>query len=81
VTAWCADPTVYAPPPSQAPFAGSAREARGAVLRALLAGAGDETGFVEATGLAPERVTAALAGLEADGVARHDGGRWSIVEG
>lgn len=79
VAAWCADPSVYAPPPGQARFEGSSREARGAVLRALLAGEGDEASLVATTGLAHERVVSALAGLEADGIARRRAGRWSVV--
>jgi A/G-specific adenine glycosylase len=37
VAADCADPTVYEPPPRQSAFAGSDRQVRGAVLRAVLA--------------------------------------------
>lgn len=35
---WCTDPTVYEPPPRQAPFEGSRRQLRGAILRALRSG-------------------------------------------
>lgn len=35
IQTWCADPTVYVPPARQSTFAGSNREARGAVVRTL----------------------------------------------
>jgi A/G-specific adenine glycosylase len=38
VAKWCADPTVYEAPPRQAPFEGSNRQLRGAVVKAHLAG-------------------------------------------
>ncbi len=36
VQAWCAGPETYAPPPPQPRFEGSARQARGAVVRTLV---------------------------------------------
>lgn len=36
VEPWCAGPSTYVPPPSQPPFAGSARQARGAIIRHLV---------------------------------------------
>ncbi len=38
VEAWCADPTVYAPPKSQGRFVGSSRQLRGALVKASLSG-------------------------------------------
>lgn len=38
VAAWCVDPTVYDPPARQAPFDGSRRQLRGALVRAHLQG-------------------------------------------
>lgn len=39
VRRWCADPTVYEPPPRQGTFEGSHRQLRGALVRASVAGA------------------------------------------
>jgi A/G-specific adenine glycosylase len=36
VSEWCADPSIYEPPPRQATFAGSNRELRGALVKANL---------------------------------------------
>ena len=38
VATWCSDPTVYEPPARQAPFDGSRRQLRGALVRAHLRG-------------------------------------------
>lgn len=53
----------------QAPFSGSAREARGRVLRALLDGISpDVEALAEVTGLETDRVAPALADLARDGL-------------
>jgi A/G-specific adenine glycosylase len=69
VARWCADPTLYRPPPRQSRFQGSDRQVRGAVLRAL-GGHGwvDHTDLVTATGHGTDRVEAALETLVADGL-------------
>jgi A/G-specific adenine glycosylase len=38
VASWCADPTIYEPPPTQPPFSGSNRQLRGALVKAHLSG-------------------------------------------
>lgn len=62
----------------QAPFAGSDRQARGALLRSLAAGPVAGPGLAAAAGLGPDddRAAAIAAGLVADGLAaaRADGG-------
>jgi A/G-specific adenine glycosylase len=80
VAAWCSDPSVYAPPSSQGAFAGSVRQARGAVLRKLLdEGSAPETGFA-ALGFEPSRLTAALDSLSSDGLIRKTGDAWAVVD-
>ncbi|MCL4078270.1 A/G-specific adenine glycosylase [Coriobacteriia bacterium Es71-Z0120] len=63
----------------QAPFAGSAREARGAALRAL---AEVEAASVEEvasrSGIARERIARALEALEREGLAVRVDGRWRL---
>jgi A/G-specific adenine glycosylase len=60
----------------QSAFEGSARQARGAVLRALSAAGGylPLDGLAAAAGLEPGRVEAAAASLAAEGLARYEAG-------
>lgn len=74
----CADPSVYGPPPGQAPYAGSSREARGKVLRRLVDGPATQAELVAATGLADERVSAAVAALADEATITRRGGRWGV---
>ncbi|MBI5156996.1 MAG: A/G-specific adenine glycosylase [Acidimicrobiia bacterium] len=68
VAAWCTDPSVYVAPPRQSAFAGSDRQVRGAVLRALARTTTAEVAEIaEAARLPRDRVQAALASLSADG--------------
>jgi len=69
VARWCADPSLYRPPPPQSRFQGSDRQVRGAVLRAL-AGRGwvGDPDLVAATGHDATRIDRALEGLVADGL-------------
>lgn len=80
VAASCTDSSVYSPPPPQGVFAGSAREARGAVLKALITGgtATVET-LAQQSGLGRDRVTAALAALEAEAMVAGANGVFSIA--
>ncbi len=68
VAEWCADPGVYAPPLRQGRFAGSSRQARGAIVRALVAGAHSERALADVTGLAADRLAPALSALQAEGM-------------
>lgn len=74
VEEWCADPTIYRPPPSQGRFAGSSREARGAVLRAVLDRRGTADDLAERIGLPRQRLDAALSALTAEGLIAEKGG-------
>jgi A/G-specific adenine glycosylase len=78
VAAWCADPAVRVPVPPQGRFPGSHREARGAVLRALLDGPGDRAGLAVRTGLSTDRVEAAIQSLLADGLVEPNGSRVAL---
>ncbi|MBC7265555.1 MAG: A/G-specific adenine glycosylase [Coriobacteriia bacterium] len=63
----------------QAPFAGSAREARGAALRVLAerdAASGAE--IAHASGIGVERIREALVALEHEGLVARDGTRWRL---
>lgn len=76
VATWCADPTVYVPPPRQGTFAGSSREVRGAVVRSLVGrGWTDPTALKAASGHEPDRVAAAIAALVAEGMLERHAGR------
>jgi A/G-specific adenine glycosylase len=69
VRAWCRAPGLQLRPTPQTPFQGSRRQARGAVLRALLRNAGPGVGELACvTGLPARRVRAALQALERDGL-------------
>jgi A/G-specific adenine glycosylase len=68
VASWCSGPTVYEPPPRQAVFAGSIRQVRGSVLRALVAGPASVAALAARTGHAPERLATALSALVDEGL-------------
>jgi A/G-specific adenine glycosylase len=69
VRRWCIDPTLYRPPARQAPFRGSDREVRGAVLRALSGRAWrTHHQLAAAVGHDPARVGVAVRSLAADGL-------------
>ncbi|MDH3499141.1 MAG: A/G-specific adenine glycosylase [Acidimicrobiia bacterium] len=76
VTDWCADPGVYEPPRPQGRFDGSSRQARGAVIRTLVAsGPQPVAALAKLTGMARPRVASAVAALASDGlVVRTDAG-------
>ncbi len=74
VAAWCAGPDGYRPPPRQAPFAGSARQVRGAVLRALVGSPPrSPADLAAATGFDAAAVEAAVAALAADDLVEQAG--------
>lgn len=69
VRAWCSDPSVYEPPPRQAPFEGSVRQVRAAILRHLAAHGDADAADLPARVRANESLVAgALASLVADGL-------------
>ncbi len=69
VRRWCTGPAVYAPPRQQGRFEGSSRQARGAVLKALLThGPLPPQTLAEVTDLEAERVAAAVRTLAAEGL-------------
>jgi A/G-specific adenine glycosylase len=66
VAQWCADPTVYEPPPRQSRFEGSDRQVRGAVMRHLDATWTSIASLAEETGFPPDRIRVAVASLNAE---------------
>jgi A/G-specific adenine glycosylase len=81
VATWCQDPTVYIPPSRQARFEGSARQARGAILRALLEGPARTrslAGLVRITGYEEQRLASAAAALVAEGLVVRERGRYRL---
>ena len=77
----CIDPTVATPVNQQPPYAGSLREARGAVLRALSeAGTTTPELLAAVSGHSPQRIDSAIAGLVADGLVRVHKGAVAIAE-
>lgn len=67
VSDWCADPEVYEPPPRQAAFKGSARQLRGALVRANLAG-DDLLDTGTTMGRSQPEVEEAISALTAEGL-------------
>ena len=67
VSAWCADPTVYEPPPRQSRFEGSRRQLRGALVRAHLDGE-DPIRAGHALGRTADEVEEVLADLRTEGI-------------
>lgn len=64
----------------QARFAGSPREARGAILRELAREPGTRAGLVARSGLAAERIASALDALCAEGLVRKRGARFALAD-
>jgi A/G-specific adenine glycosylase len=80
VDPWCKDPSVYAPPASQSTFAGSVRQARGAVLRKLLEEGVSPATVLTELGIEPNRLAAALESLRNDGLIKPSGEAWVIAD-
>jgi len=79
VTAWCSDASVYSAPARQARFSGSTRQARGAVIKALVHGnSATHAALAKQTGLATIRLQEALEALESDGLVERSGRRWRL---
>ena len=76
VSAWCRDPGIYEPPRPQGRFEGSVRQARGAILRALVEH--DVVSIDDLRGLLP-RIDEAVTGLVDEGLVLRNGGRVSLV--
>ena len=68
MTEWCTGPETYVPPPAQGRFAGSRREARGAVMRSVVRTPASLEDIVRSSGLGTERIEAATSALVADGL-------------
>ncbi len=82
VSSWCVVPSVYAPPPRQNRFVGSRRQARGSVLRALVAvESATRTTLAHQTGLELDRLLDALSALESEGMVERSGRRWQVPAG
>ncbi len=66
---WCAGPETYVAPPTQAPFRGSSRETRGAVIR-MLAAEGKATlcRLSEESRVSPRRLGVAIEALIGEGL-------------
>ncbi|MBT8202814.1 MAG: hypothetical protein KJO87_05865, partial [Acidimicrobiia bacterium] len=80
VAQWCADPEIYAPPPRQPTFTGSSRQARGAILKSLVAtGSASEAELVAQTKIHRIRVQRALKDLHTERMVHHENGTWSLT--
>jgi len=79
VSEWCTDPDVYEAPPSQGRWEGSTRQARGAVIRALLADPLSLSQLEEVTGLSAERATLAVNDLVRDSLVTAVDNHYAIV--
>jgi A/G-specific adenine glycosylase len=67
VSHWCADPSIYEPPPRQPTFAGSNRQLRGALVRAHLAGH-DLQGSGRDLGRSNEEIQTTIENLREEGL-------------
>ncbi|HEY5651365.1 MAG TPA: helix-turn-helix domain-containing protein, partial [Acidimicrobiia bacterium] len=80
VTDWCADPTVYEPPPRQSRYEGSVRQARAAILKALASdGPATEPELASAIGLERSTVANAAHALERESVVVRDGAKLALA--
>lgn len=79
VADWCADPEVYVPPTPQGRWDGSARQARGAVVRALLNQSLTMAELSSATGLEADRCARAVNDLVDETLVTVDGEHFVIA--
>lgn len=80
VSHWCADPTVYVPPPRQSRYEGSVRQARAAILKGLAAnGTSPVDDLPDMLGFNPDRLEQALDGLVREGTVRRVGGSATLA--
>jgi A/G-specific adenine glycosylase len=69
VASWCADPSVYEPPPRQAPYDGSMRQVRGDVLRLVTTdGPAGSDVLAARSGHTVDRIADAIESLRRDGL-------------
>ncbi len=81
VADWCAGPDSYVPPMPQARFEGSARQVRGAIVRAVVAAAGTVQDLAGRTGFPVEAVQMAIEDLVGEGLlVENDPGKYSVAE-
>ncbi len=77
VEPWCADPSASVPTTRQGSFEGSVRQARGHIIRRLVAGQADTPDLIE--GLASDVAATALHALEEEGVISQVSGTWRVT--
>ena len=78
VQAWCADPTVYEPPPRQSTFEGSRRQVRGLIIRELRSGSLTTEDLATTADRPLVDVQAIARDLEKEGLIRRDADRWTL---
>lgn len=79
VERWCVDASVYLAPRRQGEFAGSSRQARGAVIRLLIEGPADLDRMGTASGLDRERLASACRALCDEGLVESRGEEFYIA--
>ncbi len=77
---WCADPSVRMSTRQQPKWEGSVRQARGAVVRALIETPATAASLVARTGLGRPQVDAALASLKRDAMVSESAGAFTIAD-
>lgn len=80
IETWCTNPSIYVPPPRQAKFEGSTREARGAIVRVLAdspqaLSVDDLAGII---GIDRDRIHTACASLVTDQLVVGSGARYAL---
>jgi A/G-specific adenine glycosylase len=78
VTQWCIDPGIYTPPPAQAPYRGSSREARGKVLARLAEAPATVAELADRTGIPTPRITRAVEALASESAIVAFGDGWAV---
>ncbi|HET8986266.1 MAG TPA: A/G-specific adenine glycosylase [Trueperaceae bacterium] len=76
VAAWCEDPTVYVPPARQSRFAGSLRQTRAAIVRALADGPATTGSLADSHGA---RVGPALEALSREAIVIETADGWRLA--
>ena len=77
---WCTGPDVYVAPRPQPRFEGSARQIRGAVVRALVVGTATAADLTRTTGFPNDRIIGALEVLREEGMVVDIDGQFSLPE-